>query len=231
MPFLGKRNRAAESRRDQRTVSPPMAGAALFVAGLLLFLIILANLNGNLLMHVDQRAATLIRHWHTPWGMKLSLAISWLGTWGAWLVVLLVARGLLSANRRPQARLLVLANLWGTVLLYALKLAIHRPRPDGLPPLIFLSFSFPSGHAFLSLVAYGTIAWLTGPRKATRTQHGIAVCAMVLVLLIGLSRIYLGVHYLSDVIGGYAAAMAWLGASIAWTEMNAGGATKAKQRG
>ena len=72
-------------------------------------------------------------------------------------------------------------------------------------------WSFPSGHAMGSFVTYGFLAYLLTrvPRVDVPRRTAVAVLA-VLVLLIGFSRIYLGAHYLSDVIGGYAAAAVWL---------------------
>jgi undecaprenyl-diphosphatase len=109
---------------------------------------------------------------------------------------------------------LFLITIAGTFLLNtALKLAFQRPRP----PVTFFgtplpeTYSFPSGHAMLSAGLFGIIAALVAPRLHSRAgQVAIWMAAAALALAIGLSRIYLGVHYPSDVIAGYAAAVVWI---------------------
>jgi undecaprenyl-diphosphatase len=103
-----------------------------------------------------------------------------------------------------------------------LKLTIHRPRPVYAGALLHHpSWSFPSGHAMGSLVGYGMLAYVlmlhaSGNR---RTQGWIAAMAGLLVLAIGISRLYLGVHYFSDVMGGYAAGLLWLSACVTAVEL------------
>ena len=105
------------------------------------------------------------------------------------------------------------AALIGTALLNTtLKAVIQRLRPQLPEPWITeTGWSFPSGHAMGSLVAYGFLAYLLTQMSPAEFPRRTAVMVLAtLVLLIGFSRIYLGVHYLSDVIGGYAAATVWL---------------------
>lgn len=98
------------------------------------------------------------------------------------------------------------------ILNAALKLSFYRVRPAPFfdTPLP-ISYSFPSGHALFSLCFYGVLAWLITARLRGRgAQTLIWSLAVTLVSLIGLSRIYLGVHYPSDVLAGYAAAVVWI---------------------
>jgi len=114
----------------------------------------------------------------------------------------------------------LLAFAGGFLLNNVLKNAIRRPRPHAAAGL-YQSWSFPSGHAMVSLIAYGMLAYvliLLGPRNR-RTQLAIVGCATLLVLAIGVSRLYLGAHYFSDVVGGYAAGMLWLSACISGLEV------------
>jgi len=114
----------------------------------------------------------------------------------------------------------LLAFVGGFLLNNVLKNAIHRPRPDAAAGL-YESWSFPSGHAMVSLIADGMLAYLLiirGP-QSQRARLAIVVCATLLVLAIGLSRLYLGAHYFSDVVGGYAAGMLWLSACISGLEV------------
>ena len=108
------------------------------------------------------------------------------------------------------------------VLGWVLKRAIARPRPSY--SAIFLhgeSFSFPSGHAMGSLVGLGMLAYLivTLWAPSRRIQIAIIVLAAGWSVAIGFSRLYLGVHYFSDVIGGYAAGVVWLSVCISGVEV------------
>ena len=103
-----------------------------------------------------------------------------------------------------------------------LKLTFHRPRPVYAAAVLHTtSWSFPSGHAMGSLVGYGMLAYVLMllARGKRNTQRWIAVGAAVLIVAIGMSRLYLGVHYFSDVVGGYAAGLLWLSACVSAVEL------------
>ena len=113
-----------------------------------------------------------------------------------------------------------MATISGAVLSSLLKLGFDRPRPDLVPHLTHVySASFPSGHAMVSAVVYLTLGTLL-----TRIVSGIwlkifvMAVAVLLTGLIGLSRLYLGVHWPSDVLAGWAAGAAW--ALVWWTVAN-----------
>jgi len=127
-------------------------------------------------------------------------------TFGALAVWRLIAMG-----RRREAGFLVLAGLGGEALDQALKEWFRRPRPVAYFGVSPENYSFPSGHAMVSLCFYLALAeivieeeWPPGHRLLARA------IAVALSLLIGFSRIYLGVHYPTDVLAGYAAAIVWL---------------------
>ena len=107
------------------------------------------------------------------------------------------------------------------VLTTVLKNVIQRPRPIGADQFLHgESFSFPSGHALGSLIGYGMLAYLLVlPVDRRRQQLLIVAAAGVLIVAIGFSRLYLGVHYFSDIIGGYAAGLLWLSACISGLEV------------
>ncbi len=100
----------------------------------------------------------------------------------------------------------------GTLLNGILKSIFLRPRPDFMDALYLeTSYSFPSGHAMTAVFAYGAIAYLiTSSTKNRKWRTSLYAWAALLSLLIGFSRLYLGVHYLTDVLGGWAAGMTWL---------------------
>jgi undecaprenyl-diphosphatase len=91
-----------------------------------------------------------------------------------------------------------------------LKLAFHRPRPE-LAFLHLETYSFPSGHSTAATAAFGAVAFLLWPRAGTvRRRVALVVAAVGLICLVGFSRLYLGVHYLSDVLAGFALGAVWL---------------------
>ncbi len=133
---------------------------------------------------------------------------------------LLVALLLLMRRRWLLAVVWLIAPLGGGLLDLGLKLFFQRERPLFRDPFIDESTkSFPSGHSMGSLIGYGLLAYvlvLALPRPWMRIG---AVCGLtVLVLSIGFSRIYLGAHYCSDVLGGYAVGGMWLAACITGLE-------------
>lgn len=107
----------------------------------------------------------------------------------------------------------------GAVLHLILKSAFHRARPDGDWLTAVQGYSFPSGHALGAVLFYGTLAYL-GTRLCgmprdhpVRRYLFVSVCAGV-VFWVGVSRVYLGVHFLSDVLGGWSAGAFWLSLSL-----------------
>ncbi len=127
------------------------------------------------------------------------------------LLVVGVALYLFVAGKRGSALLVVGAVGSGTVLSETLKLGFARPRPDLVAHLAEVqSASFPSGHAMISAIAYLTLGvLLTRVHERRRTKFLVMTYAVTLTLLIGLSRIYLGVHWPTDVLAGWALGAAW----------------------
>ncbi len=159
----------------------------------------------------------------TPNVTKLFAAISLLGS-----ALVMTALGLLVAMVLALRRCWLLLFGWVAALCGAgvldtlLKHIIRRPRPPYAAAVLHSnSFSFPSGHAMASLVGYGMLAYLLVVCWAGRWQLRLAILstAAFLILAIGVSRLYLGVHYFSDVVGGYAAGVLWLSACITGLEI------------
>lgn len=101
---------------------------------------------------------------------------------------------------------------------FYLKHLFERPRPNLFLEIAALhSYSFPSGHAMAAAAIYGMIAVVIA-RLAPRIRIWVAVLTLLLVMLIGLSRIYLGVHWVTDVLAGYAAGATLLFAAMLWLE-------------
>jgi undecaprenyl-diphosphatase len=149
--------------------------------------------------------------WATPW----MLWITKLGNWYVILIEALLLLALLLAKRHMQdARLLAVTMLGAVLLDTVLKVVFQRARPSayfGFP--LPATYSFPSGHALVTLCFVGFVAGLMNRYVKTRAGRWIVwMVAGLLVFFVGLSRVYLGVHYPSDVLAGYAAALAWISA-------------------
>lgn len=135
-----------------------------------------------------------------------------LGSMPVVLVFLLIVAGYLAMTRRYSALVLLLAAVTGgLVLSITLKYLIGRPRPPMIPPdLHVASASFPSGHTVLSAVVYLTLgALLAQLVERRRLKIYFVTVGLLLTLLVGLSRVFLGVHYPSDVLAGWALGLAW----------------------
>ncbi len=104
------------------------------------------------------------------------------------------------------------ANLVGIVALnYALKEIVQRPRPEGFRLIAETGYSFPSGHSMVAVAFYGFLIWLIIRFEEDRLQRWIwSLALFFVVIMIGISRVYLGVHYFSDVVAGYCVAAVWL---------------------
>jgi len=159
----------------------------------------------------------------TPAGYAIAGAISLLGS-PVTLTMLALGVGLVLAARREWILLAgwLAAFAGGGLLDVVLKLVIRRPRPPYAAAFLpHFSWSFPSGHALASLIGYGMLAYVLTLLWIHRrgAQIAVALSAAVLILAIGLSRLYLGVHYFSDVVGGYTAGVLWLSACISGVEV------------
>jgi undecaprenyl-diphosphatase len=111
-----------------------------------------------------------------------------------------------------EAKLFALTMIGASLLNITLKLAFKRARPVPFFDLAApASYSFPSGHSLASCCFFaGLAAILSGRVKSKRARTLIWIAASIMFLLIGLSRIYLGVHYTTDVIAGFTAALVWI---------------------
>jgi undecaprenyl-diphosphatase len=159
-------------------------------------------------------AITLAVHQHaTPRLTTVMKALTMLGSSVVMPPLAILTLALCYFRREFHALKILAATFGGALLLeFILKLAFHRSRPV---PFFDLptpaSFSFPSCHALFSFGFFAGIAALLSPRVSSqRAKLGLWSIASALILGIGLSRIYLGVHYPSDVLAGYAAGIVWV---------------------
>lgn len=115
-------------------------------------------------------------------------------------------------KHRRGAILFTITTIGASLLLVLLKLAFKRVRPEPFFDTILpASYSFPSGHSLASFCFYGALAVILADRADKLWQQIIVwILAITMILLIGISRIYLGVHYPSDVVAGYAVGLIWV---------------------
>jgi membrane-associated phospholipid phosphatase len=164
------------------------------------------------LVRVDHAIVTWLQTHGTEWGESVFQIVSWLGAQA--LVGLAVLSGIVLAVRRDWLRVCAIAITMGggTALSTTLKTIFHRGRPEVATEFItHQTWSFPSGHAMNSLIGYGFLTYLLLEHiHDRRARAAIIVVTVLLVGVVGFSRLYLGVHYLSDVIAGFLAGATWL---------------------
>lgn len=147
-----------------------------------------------------------------PWVEELARDVTGLGGLGVLTFLTVAAAGLLWLQRRRGTALYVLAAVGsGVTLSNAAKSFFDRPRPDLVPQgSIVYTASFPSGHSLMAAVVYLTLAALVARSFPERRLRAYVVALAILVTLaVGASRVYLGVHWPTDVLAGWAAGGAW----------------------
>ena len=176
-------------------------------------------INSDLVVSTDIRVANLLAIFRTP---ELTTFFTWITLFGKWQVVTLLTLTsiliLWILKRRTTLIPLLVSILGSTFFTYIGKFIFHRPRPN-VAVYPEDSFSFPSGHAAIAVAFYGFLTYLFiwNTRRWNKKINAFFV-GFVLIGLIGLSRLYLGVHFLSDVWGGYLAGSIWLIIAISISE-------------
>jgi undecaprenyl-diphosphatase len=180
-----------------------------------LFVILALAVGSGAAAAFDEFVRSGMNGWASDQLTTLAFGFSRLGS-TALIGVLLgaAALGFWAVGRRRSAVMLVLFMAGAVVLENGLKLFFQRARPEAFFGPLPGSYSFPSGHALLSLCFYAALAFLISAYWGAAARAITWFTAAFLVLGIGMSRIYLGVHHPTDVIGGYLVALIWT--SIFW---------------
>src|SRR5450432_2841587 len=140
-------------------------------------------------------------------------AVTWLGSDGVLWTVILASAAVLAIRRRWRLAIYLLVTGAGALVLDPiLKALVGRLRPVVAHPIAHgTGNSFPSGHSLGSIVCYGAVFLVLLPAARGRWRTAFTAVIVALIALIGISRLLLGVHFVSDVIGGWAIGISWLG--------------------
>ena len=198
-----------------------VAGAALASAGTLVFVALAGRVRSGTTQAFDEAVLGWMAA-HRIWWLERSLVeITALGTGLVVMAIVAVAALFLYlTEHRYSSFLLLLATGGGIILNSILKLSYDRPRPQVFEWVTNVSSSsFPSGHAMSAAIVYSTVAYLAARLQKQRWARVLTMfISFLVIILICASRLYLGVHYPSDVIAGVIIGLAWAGFCMAGLE-------------
>jgi len=214
----------AHASRAERATLAVLAGAALLLAA---FVALADEVMEGETRTFDTRLMLALRAPGNPsdpigpqWFEEMMRDFTALGSTGVLTVMALAVVGFLAFTRKRHAALLVVVSVAGGTLLSTLmKIGFARPRPDLVPhETVVSTASFPSGHSMMSAVVYLTLGVLLARTQASQpVKLYIIAVAVAVAVLVGVSRVYLGVHWPSDVLAGWALGSAW--ALACWLAM------------
>lgn len=180
---------------------------------LLLFTVILVAVEADATVSLDRAAAATLEPFQFPALVAAFVALTSLGAGGSLAAMSLLASALLwSVGRSDRLTALWVTFAGAEATTWTIKYLVGRPRPDAIAGVgAAISPSFPSGHTTGTTALIGILACLiTHEQSDPGTRRRVWGIAVGIVCLIGFSRIYLNLHYFSDVIGGYLVATFWL---------------------
>lgn len=183
----------------------------------ILFGYVATAVGNDSIRHFDRTIISTVQGLEAPWLTLIMKAFTWIGS--AYVVAPVTLIGFLvlyfKLNRRPQALLLTVVIVGTVVLNSLLKIYFQRERPEIHRILDANGFSFPSGHTMMAFSLYSILGYIIW--KSVKTRSGcfiIVLVASLMTILIGVSRIYLGVHFPSDIVGGLLASGLWVTISV-----------------
>ena len=213
--------RSRTASRGKRSLPPPLVGAGLAAAAIAVILIA-GLVIGRWPFAFDRAVLVGLRHWGGPrWLPNAARDVTALGGGVVLTVVVVAVAGLLLVQRRWLTALATIAAAAsGGWMVSLVKAHVARARPDLVPHWVDVgNMSFPSGHSADSAVVYLTLAALaTQVTRDALTRRYIALVAILLVGAIGCSRVYLGVHWPSDVLAGWSFGTLW---ALGWWKATA----------
>lgn len=210
--------------REIRFATAPVLMVAVVASGVYIFLAIADEVSENEIARIDSALLLMLRDpadsarpLGPGWLVQAITEITALGGYPVLVVLVASVLGfLLVVGRYGPAFFVFLSIVSGTALSQVLKAFYDRPRPDIVDHLVQThTASFPSGHATMSALVYLTLASLIVRLVDSLAARAYVICvAVLLTVLVGFSRVYLGVHWPSDVAAGWALGAAW--ASLTW---------------
>ena len=212
-PTMGSWARMSSAAVTRRALAPlAIVTAAAF---LFAFLLILVRLQWGPLEAADHRAAAGLNSLVAGHAAAVSVvkAVTWLGSSGVLWTVTGTAAVVLAIRRRWRLAIyLLVAGAGALTLDPVLKALVGRLRPVVAHPIAYgTGDSFPSGHALGSIVCYGALFLVFLPATRGKWRRLFTVAIVTLIVAIGASRLLLGVHFISDVLGAWALGITWLG--------------------
>lgn len=171
---------------------------------LLLFLVFKKNI-----LYIDKLFYDLCMKFYSN---NMTVIFKFITNFGGILYIFVILIILLLVIRNKKINIALISNLGLVVLLnQVIKFIVKRPRPQILPLVEERGYSFPSGHSMISLAFYGFLIYLIYNNiKNKKYKYALMISLSILIVLIGISRVYLGVHYLSDVLAGVIVSIIYL---------------------
>lgn len=171
------------------------------------------NIQGNQIRHFDKIVIASVQRWESP---SLTFIMKLFTTIGGGLPLILLMITVMVIlhtflGHRKELIFLAVVMLGSTLINWGLKTLFHRVRPDFHRLIEVAGYSFPSGHSMAAFSFYGALAYLIWSHiPSLLGRSSVIILSSLFVFAIGTSRIYLGVHYPSDVIAGYFVSGCWL---------------------
>lgn len=195
-----------------------LLGLATIAGAVALFAALATLMSRGVTQRVDDAVLLWMNSHATPALDLAALEVTSLGSGTmAWMVLLIASAFFWAMHHRYSVLLLWVAVLGGSILNLQLKAQFGRPRPHLFPwrTTQVGHSSFPSGHALTAVVLYATLAYLIGRLEPAPLQRRLTlVVTLMVIFLIGTSRLYLGVHYPSDVLAGFLVGVAWFAVCV-----------------
>lgn len=190
-----------------------IGGLVLALGSLFLFAKLAEEMLENELKLFDQMVINAVHAISSPWATRVMKGITMMGSPAMMIFLALLLWFYLSRIKKHfwDSNMVIVALLGSWLMNELLKWVFHRSRPEMLRLVKATGYSFPSGHAMVSFAFYGMLAYLMWINIDNRkVRYSFTFLFLFLVFAIGISRIYLGVHYPSDVLAGFAAGVFWL---------------------
>ena len=214
MPHRGISLRVGVSRTNLRLVGA-LLSAALFIG-------LGVSVRDGASFRVDPLARDVVVRWHTPALDRTAKALDVLGSQVGVSPLVVISSAWLWRVDPPTVPYVIAYSIGAPVIIQATKLFVHRIRPNGEP------LGYPSGHTFAALAVFGLLTVVLLPTIRPPTRPLLVVACVLLIISMGISRIYLGVHWATDVLGGYAGGLAYFLIGVTVLDSAAGKRNRAK---